>query len=289
MEYTTIGQRIATERKKLGISQEQLGEKTGVSRQAISKWEADAAIPEIDKLIAMSRLFGVSVGWLLGVEEISAAQPDELSETQLKTVEEIVKRYQQKSANNRLFIALAGIIGIAAICITSFFARPPATNYSGQIDAIHQENLNIQAQLDIINGQLESINAGLASYRMTLVDVSTEYAELFIPVELQIYLGTVTVPTDADAELAFALLAFEAVPQNREESEQVFLEVYYNSRIVSQIPLEWVDGVYQGTFSLPLEDGYEYCFIRQRDGITHRHSLSIAGFHNLTESTQHSS
>lgn len=289
MEYTTMGQRIATERKKLGISQEQLGEKTGVSRQAISKWEADAAIPEIDKLIAMSRLFGVSVGWLLGVEEIPAAQPDELSETQLKTVEEIVKRYQQKSASNRLLIALVGIIGIAAICITSFFSRPPATNYSGQIDAIHQENLNIQAQLDTINGQLESINAGLASYRMTLVDVSTEYAEQFIPIEPQIYLGTATVPTDADAELAFALLAFEAVPQNREESEQVFLEVYYNSRIVSRIPLEWVDGVYQGTFSLPLEDGYEYCFIRQRDGVTHRHSLSIAGFHNLTESTQRSS
>ena len=64
----TIGQRIAERRKLLGISQEALGEQMGVSRQAISKWEADGAIPEIDKLIALSKLFGVSVGWLLGTE-----------------------------------------------------------------------------------------------------------------------------------------------------------------------------------------------------------------------------
>ena len=65
----TIGQRIAQKRKELGLSQEALGSKLGVSRQSIYKWEADSALPEIDKLIALSRLFGVSVGWLLGVEE----------------------------------------------------------------------------------------------------------------------------------------------------------------------------------------------------------------------------
>ena len=65
----TIGQRIAQLRKEKGLSQERLGEELGVSRQAISKWEADGAIPEVDKLIALSRLFGTPVGCLLGVEE----------------------------------------------------------------------------------------------------------------------------------------------------------------------------------------------------------------------------
>ena len=59
MNTLTLGQRIAAERKKSGLSQESLGDRLGVSRQAISKWEADAAIPEIDKLIALSRLFSV--------------------------------------------------------------------------------------------------------------------------------------------------------------------------------------------------------------------------------------
>ena len=43
----TIGQTIAAERRKLGLSQEQLGEKMGVTRQSISKWESDAALPEL--------------------------------------------------------------------------------------------------------------------------------------------------------------------------------------------------------------------------------------------------
>ena len=41
----------------------------GVSRQAISKWEGDQTIPELDKLIALSKLFGLTVGQLLGVEQ----------------------------------------------------------------------------------------------------------------------------------------------------------------------------------------------------------------------------
>ena len=69
MNTLTLGQRIAAERKKSGLSQESLGDRLGVSRQAISKWEADAAIPEIDRLIALSRLFSVSVADLLGIEE----------------------------------------------------------------------------------------------------------------------------------------------------------------------------------------------------------------------------
>ena len=63
----TLGQRIQELRKGLGLSQEELGEKMGVSRQAISKWEGDQTIPELDKLISLSKLFGLTVGQLLGV------------------------------------------------------------------------------------------------------------------------------------------------------------------------------------------------------------------------------
>lgn len=62
----TTGQRIAQKRKELGLSQEALGDRLGVTRQSIYKWESDSALPEIEKLVALSRLFGVSIGWLLG-------------------------------------------------------------------------------------------------------------------------------------------------------------------------------------------------------------------------------
>ena len=56
-------------RKDSGIYQEQLAEQLGVSRQAVSKWESGAAIPESDKLIAISNYFGVSVDYLLKDDE----------------------------------------------------------------------------------------------------------------------------------------------------------------------------------------------------------------------------
>ncbi len=77
MEPQTIGQRIAAQRRKLGLSQSELGEQLGVSRQAISKWESDGAIPDVDKLIALGKLFGVRVGWILGVEEETARESSE--------------------------------------------------------------------------------------------------------------------------------------------------------------------------------------------------------------------
>ncbi len=90
----TIGQRIAQKRRELGLSQEELGARLGVSRQAIYKWESDQALPEIEKLVNLCKLFSVPVGWLLGVEE--EPSPDsggELTEEQLKLAEEIAKRY----------------------------------------------------------------------------------------------------------------------------------------------------------------------------------------------------
>ena len=71
----TLGQRIQELRKGLNLSQEELGERMGVSRQAISKWEGDQTIPELDKLIALSKLFGLTLGQLLGVEQPAPAAP----------------------------------------------------------------------------------------------------------------------------------------------------------------------------------------------------------------------
>ncbi len=64
----TLGQRIQEYRLRLELSQEALGERLGVSCQAVSKWEADAAVPDTDKLIALSKLFGLTLNELLQVE-----------------------------------------------------------------------------------------------------------------------------------------------------------------------------------------------------------------------------
>jgi len=64
-----LSERIQTLRKSKGMSQEQLADKIGVSRQAISKWESGQIAPEIDKVILMSDIFQVTTDYLLKGEE----------------------------------------------------------------------------------------------------------------------------------------------------------------------------------------------------------------------------
>lgn len=69
-QQMTLGKRIAMLRRNQGWTQEQLGEKVGVSAQAVSKWENDLACPDITTLPLLADLFGVTTDELLGVKPI---------------------------------------------------------------------------------------------------------------------------------------------------------------------------------------------------------------------------
>lgn len=68
----TTGEKLALLRKKKCMTQEELSEALQVSRQSVSRWEMDAAFPETDKLIKLSRLFDCSIDFLLNesIQEI---------------------------------------------------------------------------------------------------------------------------------------------------------------------------------------------------------------------------
>lgn len=61
----TMGQRLLALRTRAGLSQEALAEQLGVSRQSISKWETDGSIPDLDKLVRLSEIFGVTLDELV--------------------------------------------------------------------------------------------------------------------------------------------------------------------------------------------------------------------------------
>lgn len=69
-----LADKIIKHRKQLGYSQEELAEKLGVSRQAVSKWESTLSIPDLDKIIKMSEVFGVSTDYLI-LDDIEDASP----------------------------------------------------------------------------------------------------------------------------------------------------------------------------------------------------------------------
>ncbi len=62
----TLGKRIAAQRKKLGLTQDQLAERLGVTAQAVSKWENDQSCPDITTLPRLAEIFGTSTDALLG-------------------------------------------------------------------------------------------------------------------------------------------------------------------------------------------------------------------------------
>lgn len=65
----TFGQNLQQMRRQAGLSQQQLAERLGVSRQAISKWELNATKPDIDNVIQLSKLFSISIDELLTGEK----------------------------------------------------------------------------------------------------------------------------------------------------------------------------------------------------------------------------
>lgn len=158
----TTGQRIALKRKEAGLSQETLGAELGVSRQSIYKWESDTALPEIDKLVALSRRFGVTVGWLLGVEEApeTASAPDsgELTDAQLKMVEEITERYlaaqtAPKPRKKWPYVLAALMVLYAAHRAYQSIDR----QFDGVYSRIGQMDSKMSNQVYSISGQVEEI------------------------------------------------------------------------------------------------------------------------------------
>lgn len=69
-----IADRIKYLRKQKGYSQEELADKVGVSRQAVSKWESEQSTPDLEKIIAMSDIFEVTTDYILkGIEPVSTS------------------------------------------------------------------------------------------------------------------------------------------------------------------------------------------------------------------------
>ena len=75
----TFGEKIQKLRKEAGLSQEELSYQLGVSRQAVSKWERDNGYPETEKIVRISKLFQVSLDYLLNDEDAEKPEmrPDE--------------------------------------------------------------------------------------------------------------------------------------------------------------------------------------------------------------------
>lgn len=246
----TTGARIAQKRKALGLSQEALGDQLGVSRQAIYKWESDSALPEIDKLIALSRLFGVSVGWLLGVEapppeetgDAQSTAPEaadgELTQAQLDMVEEIVARYTASLPKPRLRrwpFVLAGVV-LAIVFMNLFQSLDTLRLQQKSIfNDLSRLESSMDSQIGSVTGRIEDI---LKAQNSLTADYSVEL-----------------VPTASNAKENRAVFSAHVVPKTYTEGMTVKFSVDNGTGGVSYVPGEPAsNGGFTATLACQLTD-----------------------------------
>ena len=203
-EQQTLGRRVQEARKAAGLSQESLGERLGVSRQAVSKWESDASVPDLENLIAMSRIFGVTIGALLGVEPETAEEPSAeeapeasggesgdaapdkgLTDRELAAVEAIVQKYLEAArrprwSRRRKVLAGAAICAVLALAVcalsSSFFSL------ENRLDQVQSQVYGIERsvgnQIGSLTGQISGLlaeqNSLISGYDIRVTDYDLE-------------------------------------------------------------------------------------------------------------------
>lgn len=110
----TTGEKIAVLRKEQGMSQEALGEKLGLSRQAVSKWEADQAVLTMDNLMELSKLFGVPVDTLLRPDAELMPKAEDSDESWPGAENQPVRNGNRKW--KIAAIAAAGLLCVSVVC-----------------------------------------------------------------------------------------------------------------------------------------------------------------------------
>lgn len=106
-----LADKITALRKKAGWPQEELAEQLGVTRQSVSKWEGAQSVPDMDKVVQMSRLFGVTTDFLL---------KDELSEEEDYT--------RENKAKSPVIGAVSGIYWLLVTAVYLLYTFGPMGN-----------------------------------------------------------------------------------------------------------------------------------------------------------------
>ncbi len=118
MEFS---EKLITLRKGRDLTQEQLAEQLNVSRQSISKWESGQVIPEVEKIVELSKVFNVTLDYLLKPSEIDelSVKTDMLEQQQ----KQLLSREQTRTKvfKNILYSAAIYLIFLAAFFVGHYF------------------------------------------------------------------------------------------------------------------------------------------------------------------------
>ena len=94
-----LSEKIINLRKSRGWSQEELAERLNVSRQSVSKWEGAQSVPDMNKILMLSEVFGVSTDFLLGRTQDVVLCADGLTDQQVAHLRAIIEDLRSANFN----------------------------------------------------------------------------------------------------------------------------------------------------------------------------------------------
>ena len=226
-------------RRASGMSQEELAEKLGVSRQAVSKWESGATQPELSKLIELSKLYSVSVDELLSLEHAKPEQ--DAAESPVQSNAE--KAPAEKLSFRDFCIQHKKIIGGAAVAAMALAALiAVGVHYNNRINSLSMQVNDLRSQLYNVQNNLSNQIAGISN---NVSDILARESSLISQYSYEV--------KSVNLKKQECTLAFSLLPKTISENTIVNIGVIDRS---SSSPLSSVG---PSVYNVPLtQDGFGY-------------------------------
>lgn len=198
-------------RRASGMSQEELAEKLGVSRQAVSKWESGATQPELPKLIELSKIYQVSVDALLSLEH--AKEPQDSSPAAESTSQDTTEDAPAAKPDFRTFCAQhKKIVGGAAVALAALIAV--GAHYNNRINTLSTQVNDLRSQLYSVQSNLSNQIDGISN---NVSDILTRESSLISQYDYKI--------TNVDLKKQECTIAFSLLPKTISEGTTVIIGV----------------------------------------------------------------
>lgn len=131
MDTVKIGEFLAQLRKEKGMTQEQLGEKLGVTNKTVSRWETGTYLPPVEMLQSMSELYGITINEILSAERLTAEEYREKAEENIRsvldsspfTLEEKIDFYKKKWKKDHYWACLMARVLIWVLLAIGIMTR----------------------------------------------------------------------------------------------------------------------------------------------------------------------
>lgn len=130
MDLIRIGKFLQELRKEKGLTQEQLGDRTGVSRRTVSRWETGANMPDLDILIELSDFYEVDLREILSGERKSKPMNEEMKETVLQ-VADYSNEEKERMLQRLHGLFIAGLAGFLVFLVIVLLGLEGTSPYEG--------------------------------------------------------------------------------------------------------------------------------------------------------------